>query len=363
MRPSTPSALIALMCFAALGSGGCLLVTSLSDLTDAVAATADSAAPDVGPDAPGASADAAAKTDGAGVPAVEIVARDEAGITAIAVHSDGLYYVRPQAQSLYRVAPADLGPTARGKALITGRRIVGVAVTTLDVFVTVDTTPAVSDACVLRAKHDGSGIAPLIDYCLMKGHPATSPAAVFFFGVDSGANNGVWRIEMATGVAGRSYTGARTNGGEILSGVAYGGADVFVSNQATSTIARLTSGTTAADFATGQSVVDIVAEGTTVYWITQEGSVRSFAVGTSGPPRDLAKLTAPQRIAIDETSLYVTTSGLSASTGTVVRIAKDTGAKTELAKGLANPSAIALDANAVYWANIDDGTIMRIARK
>jgi hypothetical protein len=368
MRSSSLPTLIALVCFGALGSGGCLLLTPLSGFSDAQTDATDAAPVDAGPDAPAADADAAAQADAGGVPAVEIVAHDDPGITAIAVHSDGLYYVRPQAQTLYRVVPASFGPTARGTPLITGLRLQGVAVTALDVFIALDAPPS-GDACVLRAKHDGSGVAPVTgcNYCVIKGHPVTSPASIFFLGVDSGSKNGVWHVETASGGGSRSYYGSGVNNGEILTGVAYGGANLFVSDQGT-TPPRIATVTSTApplsDFAPAQNVIDMAADAMNLYWITRDGSVRSLAASTPNqPPREIAKLTAPQRIAIDETSLYVTTSGLSASSGTLVRIAKDTGDKTELAKGLANPSAIVVDTTAVYWANVDDGTIMRVAKK
>jgi len=301
-------------------------------------------------------------TDASDAGSVEIVAHDDPGITSIAVHTDGLYYVRPQAQALYRVAPTDFGPDARGTALITNRGALReVAVTALNVFVTAEDGP--SSACILRAKHDGSGVTAIEDYCRVKFHLVSSPSTVFALGIDSSSVNGLWRIDVATAGSTRIFTGRATNDGQIASGVAYDGANIYVSEQVSSKITTLASTTTLADFVTEQAVVDMVADSTTLYWLTQDGSVRSLPTSGVGQPRELAKLVAPQRIAIDEAAVYVTTSGLAASSGALVRIAKDSGAKTELATGLANPGAVVVDASHVYWANLDDGTIMRVARQ
>ncbi len=332
-----------------------MLFTSLSGFDEPPANDAPA-------DAGAADSEAVAPADASDAAAVEIVAHDDPGITSIAVHADGLYYVRPQARALYRVATADFGPNTRGAALITDRGALReVAVTALNVFVTAEDGP--TSACILGAKHDGSGVTPIEDFCLVKSHLVSSPSTVFAIGVDSSTTNGLWRIDVATGGSTRIFTGLRTNSGQVVSAVAYDGANIYVSEQVSSKITTLASTTTLADFVTGQAVVDMVADATTLYWLTQDGSVRSLPTSGVGQPRELAKLVAPQRIAIDETALYVTTSGLAASSGALVRIAKESGARTELATGLANPSAVVVDATHVYWANLDDGTIMRVARK
>lgn len=373
MHQRTSSRPVVLGSFLALGSGGCLLFTSLSGLDElppeAVAISEDAAADAPTPDAPApdapapdAPADGSADADGHAASAVEVVALGDPGVTGIAVHSDGLYYVQPQAQALYRVASADLGPTARGVPLIAGEgTLKDVVVTALDVFLSVDRP---DNGCILRAKHDGSGVAVIQDYCTLKSHLVSSPGAVFGVGTDTGDVNGVWRVDVATAAVSQIFFGLRTNGGQILSGVAYGGTAIYVSDQDTSKITTLASTNSLNDFATDQAVVDMAADATTLYWITPSGAVRSLPTSEAGQtPRELAAVVAPRRIAVDDASLYVTTSGLAPSSGTLVRIAKDSGAKTELASGLANPSAITVDATYVYWANIDDGTIMRVARK
>jgi len=354
MRTFSPVDVVVLGCLAALGSGGCLLFTSLSGFDEPPpTAPADDAATD---------AEAAAPPDARDAGTVEIVAHDAPGITSIAVHADGLYYARPEARALYRVASTDFGPNARGAALITDKGALReVAVSALDVFVT--TGGGTSDACILRAKHDGSGVATIQDYCTVKFRLVASPSTIFALGTDSSEVNGLWRIDVATGSATRIFSGLTINSGQIISGVAYDGANIYVSEQVSSKITTLTSTSTLADFVSEQAVVDMTADPTTLYWLTQDGSVRSLPTSGVGQPRELAKLVAPQRIAIDETSLYVTTSGLTASSGALVRIAKGGGPPKELATGLANPSALVVHGSHVYWANLDDGTIMRVARE
>lgn len=64
----------------------------------------------------------------------------------------------------------------------------------------------------------------------------------------------------------------------------------------------------------------------------------------------------------DDDAIYLTHSGLDAARGRVVRISKKDNQVTEVATNQANPQGIFVTASSVFWANADDGTIMRRAK-
>lgn len=117
------------------------------------------------------------------------------------------------------------------------------------------------------------------------------------------------------------------------------------------------------DFATGQAtVLDVAADDTSLYWVTEGGSVSKKALGVAadaGTPEVLASGQAsPYRLALDATNVYFTTS----SGGTVSIVSKSGGAPARaLASGLVSPRSIVLDETSIY-VSCDDGAVVKIAK-
>ncbi len=140
------------------------------------------------------------------------------------------------------------------------------------------------------------------------------------------------------------------------------GSDLYYVKSGGTTIVRFPKpGGPGVDFATGQAtVLDLAADDTAVYWVTEGGSVSKLALGVdAGTPEVLASGQAsPYRLALDATNVYFT----AASGGTVSFVPKNGGAAARaLASGLVSPRSLALDETSIY-ATCDDGAVIKIPK-
>lgn len=103
-------------------------------------------------------------------------------------------------------------------------------------------------------------------------------------------------------------------------------------------------------------------------WTTTDGRVRSVqhdANAVTSAPADLAAgLPEPAAVAIDAAGsfIYVASRGTAAASyadGTVVKVPRGGGPVTILARGQAQPSSVVVAGAYVYWANTYDATIRR----
>jgi hypothetical protein len=111
------------------------------------------------------------------------------------------------------------------------------------------------------------------------------------------------------------------------------------------------------------AIVDLVVDGTAVYWIDLGGDVETLGKAQAGePPMVLATGQAsPVRMAFDDTNLYWTNSGGNVpGTGSVMMVPKRGGTPVVLASGQSSPGAITVDSLALYWTT--STAIMELVR-
>ena len=107
----------------------------------------------------------------------------------------------------------------------------------------------------------------------------------------------------------------------------------------------------------------VTVDATAVYWTDSlDGTVMRLRLGSTTPTQ-LAQGQQPYGIAVDATYVYFSTIGTDSSDGTLVRVPKDgSGPPVVLATGLSWPSQIAVDEQALYWGNLQGGTVMKLAK-
>jgi hypothetical protein len=151
--------------------------------------------------------------------------------------------------------------------------------------------------------------------------------------------------------------------GSTYTAIASDGANTFVGSSR-GVLAGPT-GTVPTPFAPNEGAInDLVADATTVYWITASGRLAKLDADKMGQTPVLLtdKQNGGIRLALDAANVYWTAAGAGAGDGKVRAIPKAGGAVTELAGGLNEPFGIAVDASGVYWANHGDGTLMKVTR-
>jgi len=101
----------------------------------------------------------------------------------------------------------------------------------------------------------------------------------------------------------------------------------------------------------------LIGDATALYWL---GGDTIYSAAPGGMPTPLGSTGSDMRaLVLDATRLYWTL----ANQGEVWSMPKDGSSAPEmLAKGQALPFGIAVDPDAIYWANTQDGTIMKLAK-
>lgn len=113
---------------------------------------------------------------------------------------------------------------------------------------------------------------------------------------------------------------------------------------------------------TQASPVAMVAEGGALYWITDPAGVVSTLAATSPGENPIilaSNQQNPTAIAVDANHVYWTNAG----DGTVKRVLKTGGEPEVIASGQKFPTGIAVDDTAAVWTNLDDGTVMISERR
>jgi hypothetical protein len=124
-----------------------------------------------------------------------------------------------------------------------------------------------------------------------------------------------------------------------------------------------TSGSTPAQLVQTGQVQGMVSDGSHVYYA--HGGFVNRVAKTGGAPTALAQapglLTYVYGVALDADYVYVTFKdyGVSPECGGVLRIAKSDGATLKLATAM-RPSDIVVDSTAVYYSDLDEGTVNRV---
>ncbi len=123
----------------------------------------------------------------------------------------------------------------------------------------------------------------------------------------------------------------------------------------------LRSGADAGDGGAGELLVAnellpyaIVADSTALYWVAAgASSVRAADLDGSNPRTLATGVTGAYNLAIDDTSLYWTTTlpAAASPSGAVWKMPKAGGPVTLLVDGQENPWGLAVDATSVYWVN------------
>jgi hypothetical protein len=109
---------------------------------------------------------------------------------------------------------------------------------------------------------------------------------------------------------------------------------------------------------TPSRVLDVVADGSHVYWVTDRGDVARIGSEPSAAPEPLASgVSAVVRIAADATNLYA-----SATDGNITAVPKSGGPKRTIARGQGSAYAIAADDLGVYWTTLEGNVMMASKR-
>ncbi len=101
----------------------------------------------------------------------------------------------------------------------------------------------------------------------------------------------------------------------------------------------------------------VAVDGDHVYFATSDGI--DVMPKTGGCPRHIATAEHPVGVAVDEAYVYFIDNG---TKGRVLKVGKDGGALTILADNEGGAHAIAVDVTSVYWNNIPEGTIKKVAK-
>jgi hypothetical protein len=105
-------------------------------------------------------------------------------------------------------------------------------------------------------------------------------------------------------------------------------------------------------------VLEVAADSSHVYWITEGGDVARISGDVSATAEPLASgLSAVVRLAVDASNVYV-----SADDGTITAVPKSGGSKLTIASGQGSPYAIVADDAGVYWTTLG-GNIVMVAKK
>jgi sugar lactone lactonase YvrE len=144
--------------------------------------------------------------------------------------------------------------------------------------------------------------------------------------------------------------------------IAVDGSDVFWA-RTTGQIAKLS--TTACCSVTplasgfGAGVLSLAVDASHVYWTSQSGSnVRRVPRG-GGPSNEVGFVTLADGLAIDQDHVLI---GQDAQPGSVHRFLKDGSTGDVPVTGQDHPRGIAVDADAIYWANTDSGELYKLAK-
>jgi sugar lactone lactonase YvrE len=149
---------------------------------------------------------------------------------------------------------------------------------------------------------------------------------------------------------------------------------VYWTNSYSGTVMKVSSGGgIAATLASGQNSPGAIAvDASDVYWTANDGTVMEAPLGGGTLTTLASGQYCANAIAVDNASVYWTTCGQAPAdggtttpgTGTVMKVATGGGDLTTLASGQDDPTAIAVDANSVYWnfSSADLGTgLMKVA--
>jgi hypothetical protein len=127
-------------------------------------------------------------------------------------------------------------------------------------------------------------------------------------------------------------------------------------------VTGLPDGGSATPLATAQPEPQGLAiDGTDAFWAnTGDGTIRKAPLTglDGGRPPILASGAYVVRVATDGVNVYY----IDSAAGDIWRVSVDGGVPVHLASKQSNPSAIAVDARYVYWANYNDGTVARVAK-
>jgi len=144
--------------------------------------------------------------------------------------------------------------------------------------------------------------------------------------------------------------------------VASDGLSVFAARK--SDIAVILSGADAGVFEpTTSEVLDLVVDGTKLFWITAAGTVNSKDKSGAGPTQTIASGQAGlARLTLYQDWIFWTAGGATANDGIVAYAPKDGSLPpTIIAKGQSQPFGIAVDDSGVYFANVGNGTIAKVS--
>lgn len=332
---------------------GCSLFTSFDDLDgDEPAAPATDGG--VATPSDGTAGDVAVGIDGGSPPGVgnaEQIAKDAPGAFGVAVDSTNVYWTNPETGVVWRAPKSGAAPPAAVPidaftepshiAVFGGRVFIGSRANNGLVSVLPDGASPKRFAGAFRI--NAIAAADALYYARVR-------PAYYDFDVS--------RIDLAgTETILLSDTTART--------VTFDGASTYItSTAAPREIRRIQPDRTTTTIATVDEVVDLQATLSTVFALTLSGKELSVSTAAEPVPKELATgLAGARRFVFDGDALFVTSAGLSPTSGRVVRVALDGSGATDVATGQNGPSYITADASGLYWVNAGDSTIMRARRR
>lgn len=287
-----------------------------------------------------------------------IVTHDQAGTNAVAVDGNLLYYTNRITKQV-RVVAADAVDGSGTMLIQSDLPPYSITTNSSGLFVTNEVgTPNVTDSCVRRYDKDGTKPLSLGIWCSPK-KVIRAGNFLFLLYADSSTYYTIGDIDIGLGSTLRRIY---TIGFEAMPfGLAFDGAWYY---SRFGNILRVQEGESPSTFLAGQAATELIADGTNLYWVTTAGDVKKAPTGSADPQAQVlaSGFVGPQPMAQDAQALYLASSGIDPSLGRIVRISKSNGQVTELATHQANPKGLAVTASSVYWANEDDGTIMRVAK-